>query len=239
MSMAPPSPLTGALGPIVALTACALPSADNRTTATAHTRAVTPPGASEAQRKSSSPHRGPMVIDAELLGDGKHLRLYLSEPVASTEGVDPNDFRLSMALTYGYKRYSYAYYYDLQSLGEADELLNMRSLAAHEDTLELEFDQFIDPADCAEFQQEVRELQEPGVRTDGGLFLHYAPGERAITDSDNNQMAAIAADWVLHKRGGDGGDEAYEMTLEGPAARRALRDPIRVRCPPELPPGPR
>lgn len=232
MSMAPPSALVGSA---VALTACALPSADINTT---HTPAATPSrDVAKAQRKSAAPRHGPTVIDAELLGDGKRLRLQLSEPVASTQGVDPNDFRLSMAMAYAYKLYAYAYYYDPGELGDTGELLTMRSLEAQGDTLELELGQFIDPAYCAELQQEIRDMQEPGVRADGGLFLHYAPGERGIVDSDGNQMAAIAAEWVLHKR--RGGDDAYEMYVEGPAARRALREPVRVRCGPEIPPGPR
>lgn len=237
MSMASPSPLTGAVSSTVALVACALPSADISTTQTAAPVESRDKDKTKAQRKSAAPRRGPTVIDAELLGDGKHLRLQLSEPVAPTDGVDPNDFRLSMAMAYAYKLYAYAYYYDLGELGETGELLNMRSLAAKGDTLELELDQFVDPAYCAELEREREDLQEPGIRADTGVFLHYAPGEQRITDSDGNPMAAIAAEWVLHKR--RGGDDAYEMYMEGPAARRALREPVRVRCGPELPPGPR
>lgn len=235
MSMASASPLTGAVGSAVALVACALPSADISTTHTP--AAVEPHGKVKAQRKSAARRHGPTVIDAELLADGKHLRLQLSEPVTPTEGVDPNDFRLSMAMAYAYKFYAYAYYYDLGELGETGELLSMRSLQAHGDTLELELDQFIDPAYCAELERERKDMQEPGIRADTGVFLHYAPGERGITDSEGNPMAAIAAEWVLHKR--RGGEYAYEMYIEGPAARRALRDPIRVRCGPEIPPAPR
>jgi hypothetical protein len=235
MSTASRFPLTGAVGSAAAIMACALPSADISTTQTP--TAVETRGKAKAQRKSAAPRHGPTVIDAELLADGKHLRLQLSEPVTPVDGVDPNDFRLSIGMAYAYKFYAYAYYYDLGELGDTGELLNMRALQANGDTLELELDQFIDPAYCMEIEREMTQMQEPGVRADGGLFLHYAPGERAITDSDGNHMAAIAAEWVLHKR--RGGDDAYEMYIEGPAARRALRDPIRVRCGPELPPGPR
>jgi hypothetical protein len=140
-------------------------------------------------------------------------------------------------MAYTYKFYAYAYYYDLGELGETGELLNIRSLQGQGDTIDLELDQFIDPAYCMEFELEIQDMRsEPGVRADGGVFLHYAPGERAITDSEGNAMAAIAAEWVLRKR--RGGDEAYEMYFEGPPARRVLRDPIRVRCGPVVPPGP-
>jgi hypothetical protein len=241
MSLVPRCSLSGAVGSAVALTSCALPSADISTTNTpAPTEESRSKTKAKAQRKSAAPRRGPMVIDAELLADGKHLRLQLSEPVTPTDGVDPNDFRLSMAMAYAYRFYAYAYYYDLGELGDTGELLNIlniHTLQAQPDTLELEVDQFIDPAYCAELQHDIADMQEPGIRADGGIFLHYAPGERAITDSDGNQMAAFAAEWVLHRRRGS--EEAYEMYIEGPAARRALREPVRVRCGPELPPGPR
>jgi hypothetical protein len=217
--------------------ACALPSADISTTQTTAPQTAPRGKTKLPQRKSAATRHAPTVLDAELLGDGKHLRLHLSEPVTPTEGVDPNDFRLSIAMAYAYKFYAYAYYYDPGELGETGELLSMRSLQAEGAELELELSQFVDPAYCAEFEREIMDMQgEPGVRADGGLFLHYAPGERGITDSDGNHMAAIAAEWVLHRR--RGGDDAYEMYMEGPPARRALREPIRVRCP-EPPPGPR
>jgi hypothetical protein len=237
MPMAPRSSLAGVGGCAAALASCALPSADISTTQT--------PAASTESRSKAKPQRRslarghrPTVIDAELLPDGKHLRLHLSEPITPTEGVNPNDFRLSMAMAYAYKLYAYATYYDIGEISETGELLNMRSLVGQGDTLELEFDQFVDPVYCAELERSVEELhREPGVRADAGMFLHYAPGERAIVDSEGNAMAAIAAEWVLRKR--RGGDDAYEMYAEGLPARRALREPIRVRCGPELPPGPR
>jgi hypothetical protein len=236
MSTASRFPLTGAVGSAAAIMACALPSADISTTQTP--TAVETRGKAKAQRKSAAPRHGPTVIDAELLADGKHLRLQLSEPVTPVDGVDPNDFRLSVAMAYEYKFYAYAYYYDLGEVGETGELLSMSSLKDHGDTLELELDQFVDPAYCMEIEIEVRDMRsEPGVRADGGIFLHYAPGERPILDVEGNAMSAIAAEWVLRKR--RGGEDAYELYFEGPPARRALREPIRVRCSPELPPGPR
>jgi hypothetical protein len=239
MSLAPRTSLSGVVGSAVALTSCALPSADISTTNTPAPEQESRSKA-KAQRKSAAPRRGPMVIDAELLADGKHLRLQLSEPVAPTDGVDPNDFRLSMAMTYAYKFDAYAYYYDLGEFGDSGVILSflaIRTPSPEADTLELELDQFIDPAYCAELQREVAEMQGPGIRADGGIFLHYAPGERPITDNDGNHMAALAAEWVLLRR--EDSEYAHEMYVEGPAARRALREPVRVRCGPELPPGPR
>jgi hypothetical protein len=231
--MASRSSLVG-VGPATVLAACTLPSADISTTAT-----VAPePGSKAEPRKPVARNHRPTVLDAELLPDGKHLRLYLSEPVMPTDGIDPNDFRLSVAMSYAYRLYAYAYYYDLGELGENGEMLGIRSLENAGTTLELELDQFVDPAYCMEFEQELQSMRgEPGIRADGGIFLHYAPGERPIVDDDGDAMSAIAGEWVLRKR--RGGEDALEMHFEGLPARRALREPIRVRCGPDLPPGPR
>lgn len=238
MSMAPRFSLAGVGS--AALAACALPSANISTPTPAETSSTPasqpavvserePTKKTKAQRKAAARGRSPTVLEAELLPDGKHLRLQLSEPVTPTDGVDPNDFRLSMAMAYAYKFYAYAYYYDLGELGDTGDLLNIRSLQNRGDTLELELDQFIDPTYCAEMEAELQDMRsEPGVKVDGGIFLHYAPGQQPIVDEDGNAMAAIAAEWVLLKR--RGGDEAYEMYIEGPPARRALREPIRVSC---------
>ncbi len=237
--MASRSSLVG-FGPAAMLTACALPSADISTTATATATDGAPPPEPQSKpaRKVGSRNLRPTVLDAELLPDGKHLRLYMSEPVTVPDGVDPNDFRLSVAMAYSYRLYAYAYYYDLGAMGEAGEMLDILSLREQGYTLELELDQFVDPTYCMELEQEIEAAKsEPGVRADGGIFLHYSPGERPIVDKDGNAMPPIAAEWALLKR--RGGEDAYEMYFEGPPARRALREPVRIRCGPEPPPGPR
>jgi hypothetical protein len=132
---------------------------------------------------------------------------------------------------------AYAYYYDA-GLVNGEEMMSVTSMRGQGDTLELYVDPPFDLAYCEEIRIEVNDMRgEPGIHADGGVFLHYAPGNVPITDPDGNRMAAIAAEWVLRKR--RGGEDAAEMYAEGPPARRALREPIRVRCGPELPPGPR
>jgi hypothetical protein len=188
-------------------------------------------------RKAAAPGRRPTVLEAELLGEGEHLRLHFSEPLGPTDGVDPNDFRLSVAMAYAYKTYAYAYYYD-PGLTYGEASMTVTTMRGQGDTLELYIDPPFPVGYCQELQRDVDEMRgEPGIRANGGLFLHYAPGDTPITDPQGNQMAAIAAQWVLQKRGG--GDSPDEMYFEGPPARRALRDPIPVRCGPLLPPGPR
>lgn len=232
------------LGAGIGVAGCSLPSAKIETPApapapapTKHEVAAKTKAAAKARRKSATRGRGPTVIAAELLGDGDRLRLHFSEPLAPTRGVDPNDFRLSVALAYIYKLYAYAYYYDPGEYG-GDEPMAITALDGAGEILELRLEPAFPISYCLEMQREVQDMRsEPGVKADGGLFLHYAPGEIPITDAEGNGVAAIAAEWVLRRRRGD--EDADEMYFEGPLARRALRDPIPVRCGPELPPGPR
>jgi hypothetical protein len=168
------------------------------------------------------------VIEAELLDDGGHLRLHFSEPLAPTDGVDPNDFRISVAMAYVYKMYAYAYYYDAGLL-DGEQLMAVTSMRGQGDMLDLYLNQVFDLEYCHELQVDVADMNsEPGVRANGGLFLHYAPGDTPITDPQGNPMAAIAAEWVLHKRRGT--EDPEEMYFEGPPARRALRDAIPIGC---------
>jgi hypothetical protein len=230
-----PGPLASSVG--VTLIACSMPSTDIGTTTPA--AADKPPSKAPTRTRS-----GPAVIDAELTGEGDRLRLRFSEPLASTEGVDPNDFRLSFAMAYTYRAYAYAYYYDLGDFDsdadgdtDGDALLEFTGMTSRGETLELELSSAIPLDYCHEIALEVAELnREPGIRAKGGIFLHYAPGELPITNAGGRALAPVAAEWVLRKRRGD--DEADSMYFEGAPARRALREPIPVRCGPVLPPGP-
>ena len=229
--------LARAVGSGIGLAGCALPSATiEAPQATATTKAPEPAKAERAKakaaRKSASRGQGPSVVAAELTGDGDRLRLEFSEPLGPLDGVDPNDFRLSVALSYVYKLYAYAYYYDPgEAAGEELMSITAMTLGAGGEgaTLELRLEPAFPLSYCAEMEAEVADMRgEPGVRAEGGLYLHYAPGEVPITDVEGNDMDAIAAEWALRRR--RGGDEAYEMYFEGARARRALREAIPVRC---------
>lgn len=217
----------------LALAACSLPSATLQpTSSSAPATIVEPP---PEQRKPAIRTRGgPVVLDATLTAGGTKLELHVSTPLAPTTGVDPNDFRISMAMAYAYKRYAYAYYYDVGELASDDgELMNIAALHGHGDTLELVLGAPIDPSYCREIEQEMREAEaeaaeDPSIKVNGGLFLHYAPGDTPITDQQGRALAPAAAEWVLHKR--KRGEDAYEMYFEGPRARRALRDAIPISC---------
>ncbi len=156
-----------------------------------------------------------------------HLRLHFSEPLAPVDGVDPNDFRMSMGMAKSYLRYAYTYYYDPGEL--QDGAMNFTRMQAQGDIIDLYFEPPFDIQYCHELATEMAEMDaEPGVSAKGGFYLHYSPGNKPITDSDGNALAPIGPEWVLRKR--RGGDEAYDMYLEGAAARRALRGLIPVDC---------
>jgi hypothetical protein len=227
-----PAPLLGAFGASL-LAACSLPSAtlqlDSNDPAQPSPAAKAPPPARE--RKPGLDRRRPEVVHAELV-TGDHLRLHFSEPLATLDGVDPNDFRLSLGMAKSYKFYAYAYYFDLGDTVEGDHgLLRLSAIAGQGDTLDLQLEPAFDLAYCHELMAELVAMQsEPDVKAEGGLFLHYSPGEQPITDEAGNGLAAIGPDWVQQAR--RGGEDAYEMYFEGPQARKALRGLIPIECGP-------
>jgi hypothetical protein len=226
-------PMFALSGSSLLLVGCALPSAQVSVETQPTT---TPEPTAEAKPAKSRPRvarQPPRVIQAELRGAGDRLQLQFSEPLAPVDGVDPNDFRLSMAMAYAYPGYAYAYYYDLGELfGDGDEdtgLMTITALVGEGDTLELSIHPPIEFDYCREIEREMLEARaEPGGRLDGGLYLHYSPGERPITDTQGDELRPAAGEWVL--RGRAGGDDAYEMYFEGHKARRALRHAIPIHC---------
>lgn len=172
----------------------------------------------------------PEVIDAEL-ASGDLLRLTFSEPIAPPTNVDPNDFRLSVGVAKSYRTYAYAYYYDLADAVDGElPLLELRDMTLVDPrVLELHLEPDFDLAICHELLAELAMMtSEPGIQVRGGVSLHYLPSKAAIEDLDGNPLAAMGSDWLLARR--SGGEQAYELYFEGPAARRALRDVVPIRC---------
>ena len=187
------------------------------------------------------PVRGFAVAKAELQGDGLHLHLHFTRPLAPTQAVDPNDFRLSVGLAYAYKQYAYAYYYDPgYYAGEDEEPAHFVAMHGEGESLELTLAQPFPMSYCVELEREARAAAaEPGIDARGGLFLHYSPGQAPIRDRGGAKLKPAAEAWVLHRNTHGEDEAAYELELEGPKARRAFKGAIPVRCGPELPPGPR
>lgn len=226
----PSAPLASALGAYV-LAACSLPTANVQLSAERVESPADTPAPAPRPRKPGRDFSRPQIVDAELV-TGDHLRLHFSEPLASLAGVDPNDFRLSMGMAKSYKFYAYAYYLDLGETIEGDHgLLKLARMSGQDDIVDLYLAPALDLAYCHEIATEIAEMQnEPGIRANGGLFLHYSPGESPIADAAGNGLAAIGPEWVL--RGKRGGEDAYELYFEGPAARRAMHGLIPIECGP-------
>jgi hypothetical protein len=227
------APRLGAFGASI-LAACSLPSADLQLSAAPTTpeSAAAQPPPTKRERKPGLDRRRPEIVEAQLL-TGDHLRLRFSEPLAPLDGVDPNDFRLSLGMAKSYKFYAYAYYIDLgDTVIEGDHgLMRLADMTLQGDTIDLHLEPDFDLAYCHELMAELTDLaSEPGIQVQAGVFLHYSPGNAAVSDEAGNALAPVGADWV--QVGRRGGEEAYETYFEGPTARRALKGLIPVECGP-------
>ena len=222
----------------MSLLGCRLPGASVESSTEPSSGTSQPPPVVN-ERQGPKP-RGFAVVDAELAGDGVTLRLEFTRPVAPTTGVNPNDFRLSLGLSYAYKMYAYAYYYDVGYAADAGELAEFVSLEVAEHVVELTLAEPFPLYYCQEIERElVMMQQEPGIKAKGGMFLHYSPGKVPVMDTKGKALSPIAEKWVLHREQAGEDYGPGEMYIEGPKARRAFEGAIPVRCGPELPPGPR
>lgn len=213
----------------LSLAACRLPSAELGSLERAEPSS-SPAKATTSAIPRAKPRGRPEVVDAELVS-GDLLRLTFSEPIAPVAGIDPNDFRLSVGMAKSYRTYAYAYYYDLADASDSDlPFLELRDMTLVDPrVLELHLEPDFDLAVCHELLDELAMMtSEPGIQVRGGVFLHYLPSRAAIEDLEGNPLAAMGSDWLLARR--SGGEEAYEIYMSGPAARRALRDVVPIRC---------
>jgi hypothetical protein len=231
-----PKPLEAGTLAALSLAACRLPSADLGAIEPAESGARALPVEQEPLPRAK-PRGRPEVVDAELVS-GDLLRLTFSEPLAPLDAVDPNDFRLSVGMAKSYRTYAYAYYYDLADAVDGElPFLELRDMTMVDPrVLELHLEPDFDLAVCHELLAELAMMtSEPGIQVRGGVSLHYLPSKAAIEDLDGNPLAPMGSDWLLARR--SGGEDAYELYFMGPAARRALRDVVPVRCAP-APPAP-
>ena len=153
------------------------------------------------------------LVLAQFNATGKFLLLRFSEPVASVEGIDPSDFRISFASTSRYHYsgtvYSSSYYadphyqliYNYQYNGEYVPLI--ADLVANGNVatdIVLRFTDPLDPLACsnfAEIQAQTEELDAmPNFQARVGLFPHYSPGAVPIRSVDGDVLAPIGPEWV-------------------------------------------
>lgn len=240
--------LLGLVGTSFALGACATPTADLQISHAEGEGDQSVEPVAEAKptaRKSSRSKKGdkpatakagrPRVVEATLL-TGDHLQLQFSEAMAPTDGVDANDFRISLGMAYAYPGYAYAYLYD-PGYAMADKPSEFTSVRSDGDMVHLYLDPPFDMSYCWELAQMVAEAKaEPGVTAEGGIYLHYAAGDVPVTDTQGKALADVGADWVIART--QGGDYSMEKEFEGPAARTALRGLIPINCGEKVPPGP-
>lgn len=150
--------------------------------------------------------------------DEATLTLTFSQPLADLDGVDPNDFRISMAqtasITYTYEgvtqTYQYTSYMDLADVvgyytGYYSDRLNFLSLTpgSADNELVLEAGTSLAPAcdqiaSTLEFFEMYAAMYYDDARFDVALFLHYAAGEVPLESTSGSVLADIGPHWVLN-----------------------------------------
>ncbi len=144
------------------------------------------------------------LVSAAMNLTGEFIALRFSEPVGSLDGVDPSDFRISVARPYqlcsggggcvdktGYwdANFYVAYYLDYAPYGPPPgsdrfevDLLAPGNMATD---VSLHFAVPLDPVFCEYFEG----YPAP-------LFVHFAPGPIPVRSADGEPLAAIGPEWV-------------------------------------------
>ena len=148
------------------------------------------------------------------------ITLTFTQPVAELGEVDPNNFRLSRALTqtitYTYDGMPMTYEYTSYSaIGlftpESEEYLTFTSIARGASATELILEGSLSFGEvaCAWVEYVTDEIEMnyltgeyaeyySDVRFEVGIFLHYAAGDIPIENEDGDALANIGADWVTN-----------------------------------------
>ncbi len=131
------------------------------------------------------------------------LILTFNEAVGPVDGVDPSDFRISMALTSSYSymgmQYDYSYYADPNTFFDEYAMpIGMMAIAngPNPDQISLTLAPGFNVDACAQLAGLLAEAP-PEYMADGHFFPHYAPGDIPLTSEGGVELAAIGPDWVL------------------------------------------
>jgi hypothetical protein len=143
------------------------------------------------------------VIDVSP-AEGTTLTLTFSEPVGPLDGVDPNDFRISMAMTFYSFEYGQAYqssqYTDLAIYTNIYPYVYFTFLSitpgASSDQVVLELDQAFPDYAC-EYIAYFNSMAPPTIGcAERTMLLHHAGGDVPIHDVDGVPLPDFGADWV-------------------------------------------
>jgi hypothetical protein len=141
----------------------------------------------------------PTLVSGEFVDDTT-IRLVFSEPMAAPDGVEPSDFRLSIAAYYPDPDYGGRTYYEDPMLwlcsrtdacfDDYTEVVGVRSDEMDENALLLDLDIF-SPYICPIVNSGI----EMGIPN--AVLPHYRQGDDAtVQDVDGDSFSNLGADWV-------------------------------------------
>jgi hypothetical protein len=155
-------------------------------------------------------------IERVACDDDSTIRLTFTHPVAELGGINPNQFRLSLAQTVTTSQVhdgvtqilAYTVYLDVATMIDSyyTHRFTFKSIepsASPSEVLLRTLEPLV-PDACAWLDETVELIEtyasSPGVvvRFDHAIFLHYASGEVPIEDAAGRTLPDIGADWVLN-----------------------------------------
>lgn len=151
---------------------------------------------------------GPTLEAANFELGGASLILRFSEPVVVPEGIDPSNFRISLAMHEYFEETTDEPAWGSSDLWDPNFRANGGSLnvvgvssGAEANEVVLEFDVPIDPTICALIHERELEFAEYGDKGVGqiGLLAHYGiggPEEPYLEDLEGIAASSFGADWV-------------------------------------------
>jgi hypothetical protein len=143
------------------------------------------------------------LVEAAFADEFGTLVLTFSDPVAPVDGVDPADFRVSMAMTMSYEymgmQYDISYYADPNVYVDGDAMpIAMTAIAQgpNPNQISLTLDPVFDLAACATLEDTLADTP-PDAMVEGHFFVHHAPGDIPLSFEGGPELAAIGPDWVM------------------------------------------
>jgi hypothetical protein len=147
---------------------------------------------------------------------GKYLLLRFSEPMAPVDGIDPSDFRVSLATTWQYFSAYYGYVYKSSNYWDPNTYLgyeyyyygygykplvaDLIANGSQPTDIVLRFVDELEEGACQQFvnlQASYADYDaQPNADAKIGLFPHYSPGAVPVESADGEVLAAIGPEWA-------------------------------------------